>query len=434
MTNVTIGLLGMTGLLFLLAIRTPIGIALGVVASIGVIAIRGWNAGLSILGASSFDFVAHWTLTAVPMFILMGNLAYHSGLTAKLFDAARVWLSFLPGGLALATVASSAGFAAASGSSVAMAGAMSRIAVPEMLRAGYDKGLATGSVAASGTLGALIPPSIPFILYAVFMEASVAKLLIAGIIPGLLTLVAYSVLIIVRTSLNPELAPAQNEVIPLGVKLRLLGRSWPLPAIVMGVVGGLYSGIFTATEVGAGGAALVLVVSLLGRAMTPEILWRSVRVTVVTTATIFLIAIGAVMFSQFLTLSRIPLEIGNFITIFADNKLMFVLLVSAFYLVLGMFLDPIGLMLVTLPILYPAISALGIDVIWFGVIVVKFVEIGLLTPPIGLNLYVVRAAVGDSVSFTEIVKGTSWFLVAESVVMVCLFAFPGLVLLLPSLM
>ena len=434
MSNVEIGLFGIVGVLVLLMIRTPIGIALGTAATVGVIAIRGWNAGLSILGAASFDFVAHWTLTAVPMFILMGNFAFHSGLTSKLFTAARVWLSFLPGGLALATVTSSAGFAAATGSSVAMAGAMSRLAIPEMLKAGYDRGLAAGSVAASGTLGALIPPSIPFILYAVFMESSVSQLLIAGIIPGLMTLFAYSALILIRVKLNPSLAPVQHDTHTLVEKLRLLGSAWPLPAIVLGVVGGLYSGIFTATEVGAGGAMLVLVFAVVTRTMSLTVFWRCIRETVTTTATIFLIAVGAVLFSQFLTLSRIPLEIGEVITVFSENRLLFILMVSAFYLVLGMFLDPIGLMLVTLPILHPAITALDIDVIWFGVIVVKFVEIGLLTPPIGLNLYVVHAAVGNSMSFGEIVKGTSWFLIAEAVVMVCLFAFPSLALFLPSLM
>jgi len=434
MSSVAIGLIGMVGLVGLLALRVHIGAALGLTAVVGIFVLRGPTAALSLLGESSFDFVAHWSLSAVPMFILMGSLAYHSGITAVLFQAARAWLSFLPGGLALATTCASAGFAAASGSSVAMAGAMSRLAVPEMLKAGYNKGLAAGVVAASGTLGALIPPSIPFILYAVFMEASVSKLLIAGIVPGLLTLGAYSALIMLRVWRNPALAPRVETEFSFAEKRRLLSSAWPMPLIVLGIVGGLYSGVFTATEVGALGAVITLVVATASGRMSLLTLRRAIQETVISTATIFFIAIGAVLFSQFLTLSRIPMEIGMVINVFGTNQLAFVLLVSVFYLILGMFLDPIGLMLVTLPVLAPALHALDIDVIWFGVLVVKFVEIGLLTPPIGLNLYVVTAALDGKVSFAQVVRGTSWFLASEAVVVAIIIAFPALILWLPGIM
>lgn len=421
-------------LLVLIAIRVPIGVALGATAAVGIYALRGLTATLSSLGSATFDFVAHWSLTAIPMFILMGAVAFHSGLTAQLFRAARAWLSFLPGGLAIATNLASAGFAAASGSSVAMAGAMSRLAVPEMLRAGYDKGLATGVVAASGTLGALIPPSIPFILYAVFMEASVGRLLLAGLLPGLLTMVAYTGLIIVRAKLNPEIAPRTNDHFSTREKWGLLLRAWPLPLIVAGIVGGLYSGTVTATEAGAFGAVVAIVASILDRSFS----WRMLRVSVVetvrTTAAIFLIAVGAVLFSRFLTLSQIPMQIGMLVNEYSVNVVVFFVLTSVFYLVLGMFLDPIGLMLVTLPILAPIMNSLGVDEIWFGVIVVKFIEIGLLTPPIGLNLFVTSAAVGDAVPFDRVVRGTLWFLCAEAVVMILLFAFPQISLFIPNLM
>jgi len=412
----------------------PIGAALGTVAVTGILVLRGPQAAMVLLSEGAFDFVAHWSLSAVPMFILMGSIAFHSGLTSTLFAAARVWLGFMPGGLAVATTCASAGFAAASGSSVAMAGAMSRLAVPEMLKAGYDKGLAPGVVAASGTLGALIPPSIPFILYGVFMEASVSKLLIAGIVPGLLTFLAYTALIVIRAKLNPALAPRTSERFTLRQKLATLVAAWPFPVIVLGVIGGLYSGMFTATEVGAFGACVTLLAALISGRFSGAMLSAALRETLLSTAAIFLIAIGAVLFSQFLTLTRIPLEIGRIIDMFAVNQLAFILLVSLFYLVLGMFLDPIGLMLVTLPLLGPAITALDVDVIWFGVLVVKFVEIGLLTPPIGLNLYVVAAALNGKVSFAEVTRGTAWFLAAEAVVMVIVIACPGLILLLPNIM
>ncbi|WP_337997692.1 TRAP transporter large permease subunit [Oleispirillum naphthae] len=434
MSAVQIGCMGIACVLLLAALRIPIGVALGGTAAVGVLLIRGQTAALSILGAATFDFAAHWTMTAVPMFLFMGNVAYHSGLATMLYRAARAWLSFLPGGLALATTCASAGFAATSGSSVAMAGAMSRLAVPEMLRAGYDKGLASGVVAASGTLGALIPPSIHFILYATFMETSVSKLLMAGIIPGLLTMAAYFGLVVIRTTLNPSLAPRTNDAVPMEEKLRLLAQAWPLPIIFIGIIGGIYSGIVTATEAGAAGSALALIVAALSGRLNRAMLLAVVKDTAGTTAAIFFIAIGAVLFSQFLTISRVPLVIGGLIRGLSDNLPLFLLMISVFYLVLGMFLDAVGLMLVTLPILAPAVSVMGIDVIWFGVIVVKFVEIGLLTPPIGLNLYVVTAAVKGQITFSEVVRGTSWFLYAEAVVMVLILSFPQLSLFIPNLM
>ena len=434
MSSPQIGFACIALLLFLLAMRLPIGAALGAAAFTGLMAIRGFDPAIAALGSSTFDFIAHWTLTAVPMFILMGSIAFETGLTRTLYDAGRAWLSFLPGGLAVATNVASAGFAAASGSSVAMAGAMSRVAVPEMLRAKYHPGLATGIVAASGTLGAFIPPSIPFVLYAVFVQASVGQLLIAGIVPGLLTLLAYSLLIMVRVRLNPELAPRTDDNFSTAEKFRLLAKSWPLPVIIFGVVGGLYTGIVTATEAGAFGAAVALGAAFFQKTLTREALWRSVVETVRSTATIFFIAVGAVLFSRMLTMSQIPMSIGGWIDDYAVSQILFLMVVTVFYLILGMFLDPIGLMLVTLPILHPFLKVYGIDVIWFGVLVVKFIEIGLLTPPIGLNLFMVSAGVGERVPFGTIVRGTTWFLIAEAVVVALLIGFPELSLFLPMRM
>lgn len=434
MSPVEIGLVCIGLLLALLALRLPIGVALGLTAFTGIWWLRGSGAAFSLMGSTTFQFIAHWSLTAIPMFILMGAIAFHTGLTRTLYDAGRAWLSFLPGGLAIATNVSSAGFAAASGSSVAMAGAMSRLAVPEMLRAKYDPGLATGVVAASGTLGAFIPPSIPFVLYAVFMEASVGQLLMAGILPGLLTMLAYAVLIIVRVKLDPGLAPVTGDVFSLPQKLGLLVKSWPLPVIIAGVVGGLYTGAVTATEAGAFGAFIAMIAAVLQGSFNWSAMKQAVAETVQSTASIFLIAIGAVLFSRMLTLSQIPMSIGVWVEDYAVALWIFLLIVTVFYIILGMFLDPIGLMLVTLPVLAPFVIAFDIDVIWFGVLVVKFIEIGLLTPPIGLNLFVVSAGVGDSVSFGQIVRGTLWFLAAEAVVLALLMFFPQISLLLPSLM
>lgn len=434
MSNIQIGLTCIVLLLVLLSLRIPIGVALGMTAFTGIFALRGMDAAFSLMGSTTFQFIAHWSLTAIPMFILMGAIAFHTGLTRTLFDAGKAWLSFLPGGLAIATNVSSAGFAAASGSSVAMAGAMSRLAVPEMLRAKYDPGLATGVVAASGTLGAFIPPSIPFVLYAVFMEASVGQLLMAGIIPGLLTMVAYSLLIIIRVKKNPALAPVTTDTYTRFEKWMLLLKSWPLPVIVAGVVGGLYTGTVTATEAGAFGAFIAILAAIMQRTFSWVALQQAVSETVKSTASIFLIAIGAVLFSRMLTLSQIPMNIGIWVGDYAVALWVFLIIVTVFYIILGMFLDPIGLMLVTLPVLAPFVIAFDINVIWFGVLVVKFIEIGLLTPPIGLNLFVVSAGVGDAVPFSTIVRGTAWFLAAESVVLALLMFFPQISLFLPSLM
>lgn len=434
MSPVEIGLFCVGLLLLLLALRLPIGVALGLVAFTGIWWLRGQGAAFSLMGSTTFQFIAHWSLTAIPMFILMGAIAFHTGLTRTLYDAGRAWLSFLPGGLAIATNVSSAGFAAASGSSVAMAGAMSRLAVPEMLRAKYDPGLATGVVAASGTLGAFIPPSIPFVLYAVFMEASVGQLLMAGIIPGLLTMVAYATLIIIRVRLNPSLAPRTDDVYETREKFCLLVKSWPLPVIVTGVVGGLYTGTVTATEAGAFGAFIAVIAAVFQGSFSWQAMKQAVAETVQSTASIFLIAIGAVLFSRMLTLSQIPMSIGIWVEDYAVALWIFLIIVTVFYIILGMFLDPIGLMLVTLPVLAPFIIAFDINVIWFGVLVVKFIEIGLLTPPIGLNLFVVSAGVGNSVPFGSIVRGTLWFLAAEAVVLALLMFFPEISLFLPSLM
>lgn len=428
-----IGLLCLGLLLLFLAIRVPIGVALGASGAIGFLVLRGPISALSVLGNSTVDFISNWELTAVPMFLLLGSIAYHSQLATNLFRAARAWLSFLPGGLAIATNLASAGFAAASGSSLAMTGAMSRLAIPEMERAGYERGLAAGSVASAGTLGALIPPSIPFILYGVFMEQSVGKLLLAGILPGIITMLAYSTQIFIRVLYNPKLAPRVRDEFTRAEKWRLLVGAWPIPVIVLGVVGGLYSGMVTATETGAFGAAVALLASVLNRTFS----WKMVRAAIVetthTTAAIFVIAIGAIVFTQMLTLSRVPMAIGELVNAYALNLALFFLIISVFYLVLGMFLDPLGLMLISLPILSPIASALGVDFIWFGVIVVKFIEIGLLTPPIGMNLFVVQAALGPSFPFERIVRGTLWFLVAEVVVMLLIFTFPEISLMIPNM-
>jgi tripartite ATP-independent transporter DctM subunit len=434
LTGISIGVIGIVAVLVLLAIRLPIGMVLALVAIGGIAAIRGLDVALSVIRTVPFDFAAHWELTAVPMFLLMGAFAYHSGISAALFKAARLWFAALPGGLAVASNFACAGFAAASGSSMATAAAMGRIAIPEMLRSGYDKGLATGTVASAGTLGAMIPPSILFVLYGIFAEASIGKLLIAGILPGILTAVIYASMIIIRCKLDPSLAPRIEGSENWGERLAALGEVWPILVLILAIIGGLYGGVVTPTEAGAFGAFVAFVIALSRGRMSLHVFRESCFEAVIGTARIFFVAIGAIMLTLFLTMSGLPAVMGQAIGSWAGDPLLLILAATVIFVILGMFLDPIGVLLVALPLLLPMINALKIDLIWFGVLVVKYLEIGLLTPPVGMNVYVIKSVVGDTVRLETIFWGVGWFLACEVVVVGLLIAFPQISLFLPSLM
>lgn len=436
MTGPLFGALGLLGVLVLIAIRIPIGVALGVAAVIGLTVLRNERVAMNVMEQIPFEVAASWSLSAIPMFILMGAIAHNSGISVALFRAARLWASRLPGGLAVATNLASAGFAAASGSSVATAATMGRLAIPEMLRTGYDKGLAAGVVASAGTLGALIPPSIMFVIYGVFAEVSITKLLIAGVLPGILTAAVYTAMIIIRAKLNPALAPAVTIDPAEGSLWQARWRSllpvWPVLVLIFGIIGGLYGGIFTPTEAGAGGALIACAVAMIQRRLTRRILWNSVMEAVTTTASLLFVAYGAVMFTKFLALSGLPVFLGQTIESWQLSPYMLILAASVIYLILGMFLDPMGVLLLSLPVMQPMFDAVGADPIWVGVIVVKFIEIGLLTPPVGFNVYVVKSVVGDEISLGRIFRGVGWFLLCELVIMILLVVFPQISLILPN--
>ncbi|TNB47785.1 TRAP transporter large permease [Martelella lutilitoris] len=434
MSDTSIALLVLAGIGVLLACRVPIAFSLGFSSFVGICLIRNPTAALGMIGSLPFNFAASWELSAVPMFLLMGAIAYHTGMTSSLFQAARMWLNGVPGGLAVATNFTAAGFAAASGSSVATSAAVGRLAIPEMLRFGYAPSLATGTVAAAGTLGALIPPSIPFVLYGWFTEQSVGQLLIAGIIPGLLTAGLYSAMIIARCTRNPSLAPMVRETVTWSEKVSILKQIWPLPFLILGVIGSIYSGLATPTEAGALGALFSLIIGAIRGELTVKSLRDATRDTLVTTSSLFFLAIGAVLLTRFLAMAGLPGAIADAVTEMQLSELELVITMALVYLVLGMFLDPIGVMLLTLPVFLPAFHALDVNLIWIGVIVVKMIEVGLLTPPVGLLVYVVKGVVGNQVPISVIFRGVSWFLVCELVIMVLLIAFPQLSLWLPELM
>lgn len=434
MENELIGLVGIGALLVLLILRVPIGIALIVVPFAGIWVLLGERPAWGILSAVPYDFAAKWTLSSVPMFLLMGYVTYHAGLTRSLFDAGRTWLAWMPGGLAVASVFGSAGFAAVTGSSVACAAAMGRIAIPEMMKKNYDPALATGTIAAAGTLGALIPPSILLILFGVFAEVSIGKLFIGGIGAGLLTAVAYVLTIVIRAWINPSLAPRPDTMPPLSERLHHLRETWPILLLVVAVLGGLFLGLFTATEAGAVGAFSSIVIAWVKGRLNLEVLWKSIVETLATTGTLFFIAVGANLLTRFLALSGATDVISDFIMGFGTDTILLIIGISLLYILLGMFLEPLGAMLLTLPVLLPVLEGAQVDMIWFGVFLVKFLEIGMITPPIGLNVFVIKGVIGNLASLTTVFRGIMWFLLADLVVVVLLVAFPQIITFLPSLM
>lgn len=433
MSNLEIGFAGIGILLVLLALRVPIGAALGIVSFCGIWAIRNINAALSAVANIPHDFASSWVLSAVPMFLLMGAVSYYMGLTNGLYAAARAWLGRLPGGLALASNWACTAFGAASGSSVATTAAMGKFSVKEMLDMGYNPSLATGSVAAAGTIAALIPPSIALVIYGWYAEQPIDQLLIAGILPGILTAVVYSALIIVMCTVKPELAPRARIDMPLGEKLKLLVSVWPLPLLVMGVVGAMWSGLATSTEAAAVGASLALLIAIGRGSFSFSTLKQAVGETLVTMASLFFVVIGAVLFTRFLAVSGVPNYAASVLAEL-DSRMLVLLAMIILFVVLGMFLDPIGVMLLTLPILLPVCRELDMNLLWVGILVVKLVEVGMLTPPVGFHCFVMKSVAGDSVRIGEIFRGASWFLAAEVVVIAILIFVPWISLILPSMM
>ncbi|MCC6947238.1 MAG: TRAP transporter large permease [Bradyrhizobiaceae bacterium] len=424
-------------ILLLIGLRVPIGVAMGSVAFVGFWYLRNFNVALSAIRDTPFVFAANWDLSAIPMFLLMGAIAGNSGIGTALFRAAVAWFGSLPGGLAVATNWACAGFGAASGSSVAAAAVMARLAIPEMLKRKYDKGLATGVCASGGTLDALIPPSITFIIYGIFAEVSVAKLLLAGIFPGILTAVVYMIMIVGRAWLNPAVAPPvvfEDRAALWRERWASLAEIWPVGLLILGVIGGLYWGVVTPTEGGAAGAFLAVMIGVVRRKLSWAGFVDSFIDAIGTTAQLFFVGIGAVLFTRFLALAGTGELLTQLIGEWSVDPLLLIIGTSLIYVVLGMFLDPLGMILLTIPVFVPMFSALGMDLVWFGVLVVKFIGIGLLTPPVGFNVYVVKNVVGDQIPLETIFKGCFWFLGCEVVIMIILIAFPEISLFLPSTM
>lgn len=433
MSSPTIAILYILIGLGLIALRVHIGVAIGVVSFFGIATISNFRAAMGMLTATPFNFAADWTLSAIPMFLLMGYVASYAGLASNLFETMRVLLARVPGGLAVATVGASALMSATSGSSVATSASMTRIAIPEMLRFNYDKGLSAGVVASGGTLGALIPPSILLLLYGYYAEVSVAKLFIAGVIPGILSAIMFALMIIVRVKLKPSLAPSYKNEHGDSINIwKLIGGTWPLPVLIVGVLFGIFLGFFSPTEAGAVGALLAMLIALSKGKLSAAVIKSSVVYTITGTASIFLIIISTILLARFLAMSGLPHMAGELLASMGGEQTLFLVAVIVLILILGMFIDTIGVLLLTLPIILPIANDLHVDLIWFGIILVKVLEMSMVTPPVGLNVYVIKGALGKLIPLNVIFKGVLWFLLADAITLFLIVMVPSLSTWLPT--
>ena len=426
------GLLSVAIIIGMVVLGVRVAYASGIAGVIGLIWLRGYDPGAGLAGLLAHSEVSHVTLSVLPMFILIGFLAFYAGLTQSAFYAARCWLGTLPGGLAVATVFATAGFAAVSGASTATAAVFSRVAIPEMLKYGYDRSLAAGVVAAGGTLASLIPPSAILVIYAIIVEESVGALLLAGFIPGALSAIIYAALIVFRCKLNPSLG-APVSAVPLTEKVRSLGGASGIFFVIVIILGGIYTGWMTPTEVGGVAAFVIFLIALAKRNMGLSNLRESLMETAKLTVFIFTIIWSILIYVRFLGFSGLPEAFANFVVGLDVPPIVVMILILLAYVVLGMFMDGIGMLLLTLPVVYPAVTALGYDPVWFGIIIVKMVEVCLVTPPIGLNCFVVNGVRPD-IPLEEVFKGIWPFFVADIITVAVLVAFPGIVLWLPRLM
>lgn len=434
MDPVAVGYAAAFALLLLLAAGIPIGVAMASVGVGGMLLAVGPALTFGQLRTLPFAVVNNYDFAVLPLFVLMGVMAEYSGITSKLFHAADLWLRRLRGGLYQAVIVGSALFAAISGSTIVNAVVFTRIAFPEMLSHGYSRSLSIGSIAATGSFAAMIPPSITMVIYAIMTDQSVGQLLVAGVVPGILTAVVYLAGIHVLVRARPSLAPAVVEAVSWRQRWRAAGSIWPILLLVAVVMGGIYSGLFPPSAAGAAGAfgAFCLAAASkrgLGRWLTPA-LQDAASISCV----IFVILIGGLLLSRMLVVAGVIDHMVDQITAFASTPLRFMILAAVLYLVLGCFIDTTSMLVVTLPFLFPVAVALQIDPIWFGIVLVKLIEISVITPPVGVNLFAVLSAADKDTDFRHVVQGVLPFIGFELVVLALLVAFPALATWLPQQM
>lgn len=432
MTTAVLGLV-FIGLLFvLLFARVPVWLALALIGIVGNVVLSNISVAQFIAGSSTFDIASRYGLSVIPMFILMGEIATSSRLSSDLFSAARVCLSGLRGGLSVATIAASGAFGAISGSSVATAATMTRIALPEMRKADYDDGFSAASVAAGGTLGILIPPSIILIIYGAIAELSVLKLFAASMLPGIILLGLYIIVALIIANSKSGVVPRSASA-TFGERLRALLKPWQFVVLFVVTIGGIYTGIFSPNEAAAIGSFGAVVLGFLDGRLTIPGLVRSLRTTAITSASLFMIVIGATMFANFVVQTRLPNLLISATEAWQLEPLVVMAIIIVLYIVLGCFLEGIGMVLITVPVFLPVVIGFGYDPLWFGIIVVILVELGLITPPVGMNIFIIQAQ-APGINLRQLYRSIVPFLFAPILLIILLFLFPQIALWLPELL
>jgi tripartite ATP-independent transporter DctM subunit len=435
MPEIVIGYIGILFLLVSILLGAPIMIALTAVGFVGLVMLTNVTAAISILGTIYFSVVNGFHFSVIPMFLLMGFFALRAGIGNDLFDASTKWLGRLPGGLALATMGAASAFGAASGSSVGSASLFTKLALPEMVQRGYDRGFGAATIAIAGTLAVLIPPSALMVVYGILTDSSIGRLLVAGVLPGIVFSILLAGTVIAVAVLNPEKAPPNERRYTWKERFYSLRMVGPLIAVILIMLGGLYGGVFTPTEAGGVGALVTFTMALIRqRGFRGLQIGRTLLETVTLTAMIFAIIIGGLLFARFLALSGVSGAIKDILVSGQMSVWMVVALVTAVYLIFGMLMDAPSLLAISLPITYPVMTGLGFDPLWFGVYVIILAEIGAVTPPVGINCFVVKGAAGSLVSLEQIFRGLMPFIFACLLMLVAMLVFPQLALILPSSM
>lgn len=430
MDPVTVGIIGIAVLIVVFLLGMPVGFTMALVGTIGFMVVKGADAGLGILARDFWDTWSSYNLTVIPMFVFMGSVAFYAGMSGRLYDGAYTIFGRMRGGLALATVVATAGFSAICGSTSATAAAMGKVAIPEMRRHGYDPGLACGCMAAAGSLGIMIPPSTIFIIYGILSEQSIGKLFVAGVVPGLILAFLFCAAVYLWTIFNPTSAPAGGTT---SLKQKIMGLTGLLEMVFLFalVLGGLFAGFFSPTQAAGAGTAAAIVIGLVRRSLSLSRFWLAVRDTVLITTMIMTIVAGATVFGHFMAVTGIPSAASDALGGLPVPSMVVMILILAMYLVAGCFMDSLAMVTLTVPILYPTVIRLGFDPIWFGVIIVLVVEMGVITPPVGINVYIIKGVAPD-VPMGKIFKGAGLFLAGMVVLAALLLLLPILATWLPG--
>ncbi|MCO4758695.1 MAG: TRAP transporter large permease [Oceanospirillaceae bacterium] len=434
-----ISLIGFAVLMIFIFARVPLGVAMGVVGVCGFAYVqveefgnpRGWDAAFNMISQVAFETGLSYSLSVVPLFILMGNFITEAGLSSQLYRASNAFLGHFKGGLALATVVSCGAFSAVCGSSMATAATMSKVAMPSMRKYNYSDGLASGSIAAGGTLGILIPPSVILVIYGIMTETDIGKLFIAGLLPGFIGIVLYMAAVSVTVHLKPKAGPAGVKS-TWAERLEAVKHVWAICGLFIVVMGGIYSGIFTPTEAAGIGASGAFFIALLRRSLTFKRLTETLVSSVRTTAMLFFLVIGAVLFSNFINLAGLPDALRDMVLGMDLSPVLVILAIVGIYVLLGCVLESMSMILLTVPVFYPLVQAMGFDLIWFGILVVVVTEISLITPPVGLNVFVLKTVLPD-VKLSTIFRGVTPFWIADIVRLVLIATVPAISLALPNM-